>query len=179
MKKPLHVWQYSFRGTNNWNEGWAEVMLREDGFFSAISDFGNFAYYWPLKHTGHADIREFFLRIDWDYVANKLKPEKHVDSEKSFARTREHILQMRRGGTYSREEARAKWDYVNSFHRSDWTEFMYDSDTHEHFVEPWELAVRELDLMVVRFAKEVVCTRLRDRIRVELESERGVMVASG
>lgn len=175
MKK-LHVWQYSFRGTNSWNEGWAEVMLRADGFFAATSDFGNYAHYWPLKHTGHADIREFFLRIDWDYVARKLKPERHVNSEKSFKRVREHIIEMRRSGFYTREGARAKWDYAARFHESDWTEFMYDSETQEHFTEPWELAVQELDSQIVRFAKEVVCARLRDAIQAELESERGLTV---
>lgn len=169
------VWQYSFPSIDGL-EGWAYIILREDGFFAAVSDYGNYAHLWT--HHGHKDFREFFLRADWHYIAKKLKPEMRVDHAKSFRAVKEAIIQNRlaAGATPSRREkwtrefARAAWEHVELFEGGDgWDAFTYADLSYKLFDSPYEFTVRELCPDVVAFAKNTVCTRLRDVIKAELE----------
>lgn len=56
-------------------EGWAVVVIGSDGYFSAVSDCGNYAHLW--SHHGCADFRQFLIRAveDWEYFARKLSNE--------------------------------------------------------------------------------------------------------
>lgn len=76
------VWQYDFSSVNG--EGWGSFVLRSDGYFSAVTDFGNYAYRW-LNH-GHDDFREFWLENRWDYpsyIVSKFTNPMHYQSAKS------------------------------------------------------------------------------------------------
>lgn len=75
----LTVWQYDFHSVNG--EGWGTFILRSDGYFSAVTDFGNFAYRWI--HHGHEDFRSFWLENRWDYpsyVVSKFTNPMHYQS---------------------------------------------------------------------------------------------------
>jgi hypothetical protein len=62
------TWSYFLRRANN---SWlAEVVLVENGMFAAVSDYGNFAYYWT--GMGSKEIREFVLQLEIGYFADKM-----------------------------------------------------------------------------------------------------------
>jgi hypothetical protein len=111
MTTPIKLWRYHLPNING--EGWAIIVIGSDGFFSAVSDYGNYGYFW--SHHGCADIREFFLRaaVEWDYFRRKLSPEEDYDSEKTYQNIRSCILDGRRGGG---RRAREEWDRL---HESD------------------------------------------------------------
>ena len=50
-------------------EGWAIFVIGSDGYFSAVSDWGNYAYIWT--HPG-CEFRKFLSRCDTHYVWTKI-----------------------------------------------------------------------------------------------------------
>lgn len=48
----------------------AQVVITDDGFFAAVSEYGNFAYAW--RSFGD-DFRKFLLTIDGSYFADKMQ----------------------------------------------------------------------------------------------------------
>lgn len=164
----MKVWNYNLPSTEA-REGWAYIVIREDGFFATVSDFGDYAYLW--SHHGCDDARKFFIRDNWEYIARKLKPEEHIHAEKSFNAVFRDIIEDRRDGRLSKEAARERWEHVKYYTGDDdWEGFIRDDATHGYFDEPWCFAVAELDPMVVRFAKETM-PRLAELIRAELKRE--------
>ena len=76
--------------------GWlGQVVITSDGFFSAVTDYGNAAYAWRAFGDSFED---FLLRIDKDYFAGKMvlglaytvQPTKRI--EKAYERFAEKIL---------------------------------------------------------------------------------------
>lgn len=47
-----------------------QVVLTSDGFFSAVTDYGNLGFAW--RHAG-VDFREFILKLDIHYFAGKMQ----------------------------------------------------------------------------------------------------------
>lgn len=166
--KEKKVWQYDMPNHKP-GEGWAKVMLREDGFFSAVSDYGNYSYMW-FAH-GEDDFRKFFLRVDWDYIVRKLNPERITNSVESFKNVKNALLELRRAGGMSKEKAREALEHIQQFNGRDWDEFVRDPDTYDYFPEAWEFTVTEYHADVVAFAKIIVCRRLRALIQIELDCE--------
>ena len=87
------LWRYTIPSVNN--EGWAIFVIGSDGYFSAVSDYGNYAHIW--RCIGCKDFREFLLNAERDcsYFAAKLAPEKVYDGEQTAENIRYAILQMR------------------------------------------------------------------------------------
>ena len=53
------------------NGNWlGQVVITSDGFFAAVTEYGNFSYSWPS--TGRKDFREFLLGLDPDYFGGKM-----------------------------------------------------------------------------------------------------------
>src|SRR4051812_42726931 len=50
-------------------EGWAIVVLGSDGFFSAVSDWGNYAYIWT---NPGCEFRKFLTQVDASYFWSKI-----------------------------------------------------------------------------------------------------------
>ncbi len=175
--KTKKIWQYTFSPTRETHEGRAHIMLREDGFFAAVSDYGNYAYLWT--HHGHKDFREFFLRTDWHYVAKKLGPEEKLDPAASFARIKRYVCEMRHEHEYTKEQARARWEQIERFSGDEaWEAFLYSGTTHELFDEPWQFGVMRMSAQVEAFARQIVCNRLQKAIEAELQSEAAPLNAS-
>ncbi len=146
-------------------------MIREDGFFATVSDFGNYAYWWTA--TGSKDVRKFFLRAeqDWDYFARKLRPEWHINEEESFNAVILDILKERSHGELSKADARERYDHVKYYSSDDdWEGFLRDSSTHTFWDEPWNYGVSELNSDVVCFAKKIL-PQVAKLIEAELERE--------
>ena len=173
----MKTWHYQFPSHNL--EGWALIILREDGFFAAVSDYGNYAYLW--RSRGSADIREFFLNAasEWNYFARKLKPDTRVNAWESFKNVRREILKNRRGLGWDRDQARNVWEGLDEYEEcGDWEGFLRDSEVSSFFDEPWELAHMELCGDVVNFCKKVL-PRLAEQIKVELEHEKSAKIEEG
>ena len=166
MKK-LKVWQYTLPPLKG--EGWAIIILREDGYFSTVSDFGNYAYMWTC--TGCKDFREFLLRADkdWHYFAKKLKPDTHVDSRESIKNLLEELLRRRHQREISKESAR---DIFETIHRydEDWEGLLRDQDADlmREFPEPWEYTISSLDSDVIGFCQKIL-PRLNVILRKQLK----------
>jgi len=166
----LKVWHYKIQSTKA-GEGWAHVMIREDGFFATVSDYGNYAYWWTS--TGKKDVREFFLRAerDWDYFARKLRPERQINKEGSFNAVLLDILKERSHGELSKAEARERYNHVKEYSGDDdWEGFLRDDDTHKFWEEPWNFGVSELSPDVVNYAQKIL-PKVAKLIEAELQAE--------
>ena len=82
-------------------------VIADDGYFSTVSEWGNYAYYW--SHAG-ACFRSALANFDGDYVLNKIARRDVYDGEATGADVRRHILEYRRDGHMTKEEAREEWD---------------------------------------------------------------------
>lgn len=113
---------------------WAIALLTEDGIFSVISDFGNYAFKW--SHTGCKDFREFFVGLEPGYVQGKLGQgfKKEFQTEKTCQVIREQILQRRKEGELTKERAKNEMDLVKSLRNEldyyEWTQTT--SLRHDH-----------------------------------------------
>lgn len=114
MKQPKLFYYYlpSEKG-----EGWAMIVIGDNGFFSAVSDYGSYGYLWT--HHGMPDVRMFFLKCkrqsyDSDYFQSKLYPRPwDYDAEKTYQNLRHFILGHRRHGGFTKDEARREWDLLH------------------------------------------------------------------
>jgi hypothetical protein len=163
----MKTWHYRIPNDRP-GEGWARVVLTSDGMFSAVSDWGHYAYLWT--HPGVRDFREFFLNAEseWGYFAKKLRPEKILNEKASWDNLKRDLLERRRSKSLTKEKARDAWETMKLY--SSWDEYLYSSACAEVFDEPWEFSVRELHPDVVSFAKRVL-PRLAAMVSQELEHE--------
>lgn len=99
---------------------WAEVIITSGGFFSAVSDYGNYAFAW--RSFGDRDFRRFLLNAekDVDYFTKKLQhrgdgPGDVYDGEPTLRAIKDHILRHRRDQSWSEDEARQEWDLIERF----------------------------------------------------------------
>lgn len=93
---------------------WARIWITEDGCFTSISDHGNYGYWWGDIGPDD-DFRQFLIDCDPGYyITTKLS---HGVTEFDGAATvqliRERILQSRRCGSLTRNEAAYEWDLVH------------------------------------------------------------------
>lgn len=161
----MKIWNYNFPPIGF--EGWAKIILREDGFFAAVSDYGNYAYLWT--HHGEDDFRKFFLKVNSDYIMSKLNPKKEINIVKSFENIKQYILRNRRERSYNAYKARSVWNEVFEYeYDDDWDGFCRHS---EHINEPWEFTIHEYPSDVRAFAENIVCKRLRNILSEELEKK--------
>jgi hypothetical protein len=53
------------------NDNWlGQIVITTDGMFSGVTDYGNFGFAW--RSTGEEDFRNFILRLNTDYFADKM-----------------------------------------------------------------------------------------------------------
>lgn len=123
-------------------EGWGVFLLDSTGMFAAVTDYGNYAYMWPIRHTGCKDFREFFKHRDAYYVLGKCAPSggREYQGEETEQFIKEQILEMRRNQSLTEEEARYEWDLVDEYdldYREGfgaWYEQTELDDAHEYAV---------------------------------------------
>lgn len=170
VKAPKLYWYY-LPGNESWGGGYAMIVIGENGYFSAVSDYGNYAYYW--SHPGVKDFREFFRGEDqWHYMLTKLCPKPWpYDGEETVKRIRERILASRRERAWDAVRARTEWERVEDcaveesqigFHEWHQSTTMEDSYECIEFSPPGQ---------AVHFCK-VTLARLANAIQAELFAER-------
>jgi hypothetical protein len=139
------------------------------GYFSAVSDYGNYAYQWHAH--GAEDFRKFVAGLEdsWDYLAGKLGGYRltHVlDVEATAAHLKKELLTQRNTKALKKVTAREEWSQLESLESGDisleeWRRntlvFQYDIDCVRYRV----------DSDLERFCKRLV-PRLAKLIRAEL-----------
>lgn len=165
MKPDPTVWIYKLRDERgHWL---ARVVMTSDGYFSTVSDYGNYAFWW---HAFEGDFRAFFAQCDDGYVLGKLAKRDYYDGEATRTRIREHILEYRRDGWLSKDRAREEWDLLNRCgvdSREDFARW-YDETK---FDDAAEFAKYDHEPDARMFAERVLPV-LREALRKEMAAEK-------
>lgn len=61
-------------------EGWGIFVIASDGYFSCVSDYGNYAFRWTAIGEGR-DFRDFLAKIGSDYLLSKISPGQTYDGD--------------------------------------------------------------------------------------------------
>ena len=178
MADPIKLWRYYLPSENG--QGWAEIVLCSSGFFGAVSDWGNHSFAW--RAFGDGDFREFVAGLDAGYLEGKLGAcsghSDEFDAEKSLRAIRTHIIEARRGGALTKEQARKEFDLTKELEdepsqigATRWYDQTEIQDANEllRYSPPTDL---------VEFCKRVM-PRLAAVLRAELEVERAQEAANG
>lgn len=154
-------------------EGWAKVILASDGYFSACSDYGNYAFIWT--HPG-MEFRRFVAQLvgQSDYVVKKLcsgRADMHeYDGEATACDIRKTILEARRCRAWSKERARREWDLVSDMEVEDFREGFARWYDHTQIDEAYEYMRERPNAQCMAFCEHVM-PRLAAAIREELAQE--------
>lgn len=133
------------------NSEWATVIIdgyhlpqqdRHGGELMIHSSYGTFAHHWG--HAGE-EFRKFLIGLSKDYLLGKLVPQKDLyeyDNVGSLRALRQHILEHRHQGYFTKKWARKVWDAscdLDSFLTS--REFIAACEADEDLRklnEPWD-----------------------------------------
>jgi hypothetical protein len=161
------VWRYVLANVGNFHCGWAIILLDDTGTFTTVSDYGNYGYRW----TSFGDnFREFLSHIDNGYLMSKITHgwDKKIDLEATARGVKDYILEQRRSGDLSKEDARTEWDLVE--------ENLCDDDqcgfqnwcVNTEIGDSWEFAVNAVDRQAEAFI-EHVWPRFVELLKADLE----------
>jgi hypothetical protein len=166
MKEPT-FWKYIVPSVDGL-EGWGIFVLDSTGYFSAVTDYGNYAFLWT--HHGFEDFREFLMGLDKDYLCSKLG-KRSYDGDLTLDNIKDQILQLRRDGTFTKEKAREEWDlleYNNLENEVEFSNWLGETSIDE----AWELARSsygpDMEAFVTRlyprFVKELKYDLVKDKM---------------
>lgn len=160
---------------NRKHEGWATIVLTEDGMFLAASDYGSYCYYW--SHCGCRDFREFLCRHQYTcedgtpdhYMVSKLNPKTEYDGEATLREVRAHILRQRRRRRLDKRRALEEWQLLEDFDY-----LCGDLSFHEwcgstRIDDPWEFSKHRYSASVMAFVSKTM-PRLAAILKAELDS---------
>lgn len=174
----VKLWRYVLKSERG--EGWAIFVLGSDGYFSAVSDYGSYAFLWT--HHDHKDFREFLLRADrdWDYFVNKLHHgKKHYDGEE----TKKFILQSlydRMDGIFNKQDLDREIDLLENEYDIEGSEhefFNWCSRSDNPIDMPYEMHCECYPPDVMNFVKKAML-RLIPLLKKDLEAEYGEQLSS-
>ncbi|MHB1418700.1 MAG: hypothetical protein ACYCX4_03810, partial [Bacillota bacterium] len=114
MSEDIQIWRY-YIPSEDGLEGWGIFLLDSTGMFAAVTDYGNYAFRWA--YHGEKDFRKFVigLKNDPGYLLGKVLPNGKVyDGEETIKNIKETIIDVRRDGSWSKEQARKEWDLLDS-----------------------------------------------------------------
>lgn len=164
------TWRYYLPSENG--EGWAVIFMDSVGVFSAVTDWGEYSYFWcqPGWQPHDPDFRRFILERSDGYLAGKLTREEVYDAEATLAAVKAHIEDCRRDGDLSAEDAETETDAIED------CENLRDREAFVRWMErttvpePWRLSASKPHPQGVQFMARVM-PRLREAIREELARE--------
>ncbi|MHB0944603.1 hypothetical protein ACYCSU_23940 [Paenibacillus sp. ALE1] len=167
----IKFWRYYIPSIDGL-EGWGVFLLDSTGMFAAVTDYGNYAYMWPIEHTGVEDFRDFFKHRDAYYVLGKCAPsrKREYQGEETRKLIRERIIEARREGYISEEEARKEWDLTED-HDLDYAEGFGAWYENTNLCDAHEYAVYGYTSEEKAFADKLF-PRFCDAVAKELATER-------
>lgn len=176
------LWFYRLRAIDGRDFEWAEIVVGSNGFFAAVSDYGNYSFRWT--HFGSGDFREWMLDLDAAYVRSKImscsdRKADIYDDQASLKAARRAICELRREGTIEKDEARAAWDEIGDQHgwlhsEFEWNEWAMHADGAHligEYRDIYEETYRTMPEPQSRQFCERILPRLREAIRAELAAE--------
>lgn len=164
----IKIWRYSIPPSDS-IEGWGIFLIDSTGMFAAVTDYGNYAYKWT--HHGEKDFRQFIVTAykSHDYILGKLASEVY-SGKKTVEGIKEHILEYRRDGSFTKEFARREWDLINEIEDmnsehgfNEWYENTAINDASEFYETNWTPQAKA-------FAEKLM-PRLAAVLREELQKE--------
>lgn len=170
MSDPIKMWRYRIPGEPG-NDNGGVVILDSTGYFSAITDYGNYAFYWSAH--GMADFRQFVIGIEesWDYVAGKLgglRLTRVFDAEATALDLKRELLKWRRNEDVEKDEAREEWARLEELENGYLTADEWASQTI--FENLSERCQYRMDGDLEAFCKKLM-PRLANLLRAELTAE--------
>jgi hypothetical protein len=104
------------------NDGWDYVWITYHdvkGFITISSSYGNYSYIWSAMGKGVL-LKDFFVKADNDYLAQKLYRSTHrstqrFDSDTAFKELKQMIIQYRRDGSLNKHLARLLFDEIKDW----------------------------------------------------------------
>ena len=169
---PVVLRRYKLPSVNH--EGWALVVLGSDGFFSAVSDYGNYAYIWGAPGC---EFRRFLISCDSHYFWSKIvwgRESRVFDEEQTTKNVSRRLWEMMGEGKIDKpqeEEALERLDRAfggcdDPHHAlAEWAddlgfEFDYIEGIYATKPEPqsWDFATK-------------ILPRLKEALRAELAAE--------
>ena len=150
--------------------GWAKFIIDDDGYFSVVSDYGNYAFHWTAFGD---DFREFLLDISPDYLMGKLSNGKMCfDLEGTKARIFEHIKEYRRDSYIKKDEAREMWDEIEVLDSEHDLHSYFENNSSDIFEEWWDMFRQDYPADLKGFATWVY-PRFVAMLKAELAAEGG------
>ena len=144
--------------------GWAVFVIGSDGYFSTVSDYGNYSFIW--RDPG-CEFRRFLTQLEGDYFLSKVSTRNQFNEDKTRENVKDAILQLRRDGTLSRERAREEWEGLPSFESpSDFQDWL----NHTELSDAWEYAHISYPALAQGFVNRVL-PRFQALLRAELEGK--------
>jgi hypothetical protein len=110
--------RYDIRGSLH-DVSWSIIVIDERcGLFFVQSDWGDFSYRWP--HHGRESFKHFLTEVNSGYLIDKLsKGYKKFSKSETLKQFCRDIIERRRDGNLSKEEARRVWEYIK-IREDDW-----------------------------------------------------------
>lgn len=108
---------------------WCRVQWQENGRVVILSDYGDWSYWWG--HRGSASTATFLAQLDCDYMCHKLlgSHSQEIDTQRTYRAMQDAVLQARRDGLLTKDEAREEWDRVQDFEGGDRSFEMWVQDS--------------------------------------------------
>lgn len=176
MSNNVKLYRYVLRNEPGQGQGWAIVVLGSDGFFSSISDYGNYCNGWG--HHGCADFREFVRDLgrkgEGSYFMGKVGRKDNLNLEATVARLREWLLEYRRDGRITAERYQHDARLLRALEGRDIDLAVYFNDREVYFDD--YCGTYDYPCQLRMFADKVL-PRLADLIDAELAAEAAVAAA--
>lgn len=135
MSAPVTLRRYVLPSQHG--EGWATIVIGSDGYFSTVSDYGNYAYQWC--NFGDRDFRSFLVSVDADYLRRKLDPSEIFDREATVRNLLAAIERAQHKGELTPDEADDETDRVLGIYSecefSAWVWHLTDLDYDDYLAE--------------------------------------------
>lgn len=145
-------------------EGWGEFVIGSNGFFAAVSDYGNYAFRWRNIAVG-LEVRRFVIQLEPDYLLSKIARRDEFDVEGTVQNIKGQICEERRRKDLTKEDARETWDAADRITNSHEASIWYDDYASTVDVEGTYTQRYSLDSQ--DFAHKLF-PRLKELIRREL-----------
>ncbi|PEW58499.1 hypothetical protein CN448_31425 [Bacillus cereus] len=163
----MEISKYKIPSVNG--EGWGVFLFDDTGIFTAITDFGNFSY-WFETWKGES-MKDFLSSRRPDQILCKIANEDVIDIDRTIEYIKENLLMDRRTMTFTEEEAREEWKLIQEL-QEDLDNFSNDV-AFQYWYEKTKIQFDDgfcrykYPSAAVRFCNETF-VRLQEKIRLEM-----------
>jgi len=151
--------------------GWGIFVIASDGYFSCVSDYGNYAFRWTAIGEGR-DFRDFLAQIGSDYLLSKISPGPTYDGDLTEKNVLALIQKQLEEGLIDEDDAERERELLreeshleNEIHFYRWSE----ETAIEHDVS--EIYETSHPSDVIAFCEKLL-PRFQAALRAELAEER-------